>query len=133
MNSFNNHGAMVLGRGFFRRTSSFTYISRQGMTLLDFCLQLIPPGQGNQTRRRQPALAGLPSPRNKGGHRGTFDFSNFFELQTLLLKTLRHLAKKENSEIVSTFERFRNSHLIFKAHNLMTKIPFVLFMWDIYQ
>ena len=60
------------GRGFFRRADSFVYISRQGMTSLDLCLQLIPPGQGNQPRRRQPALAGLASPRNHrreaGGH-----------------------------------------------------------------
>ena len=45
-------------RGFFRRASSFPYISRQGMTSLDLCLQLIPPGQGNQPRHRQPT-AGL--------------------------------------------------------------------------
>ena len=56
-----------------------------------------------------------------------FDFSNFFELQTLLLTTLRHLAKEENSELVSTFERFRNSHFIFEAHNLITKNSFFLF------
>ena len=59
----------VLGRGFFRRAGSFPYISRQGMTSLDLCLQLIPSGQGNQPRCRQPALAGLGSPRyhRKGG------------------------------------------------------------------
>ena len=38
----------------------------------DLCLQLIPPGQGNQPRRQQPALAGLASPRDhlreSGGH-----------------------------------------------------------------
>ena len=53
-----------------------------------------------------------------------FDFSNFFKFQTVLFTTLRHLAKKKNSELVSTFERFRNSHFIFEAHNPMTKIPF---------
>ena len=36
------------GRGFFRRADSFAYISRQWMTSLDLCLQLIPSGQGNQ-------------------------------------------------------------------------------------
>ena len=60
------------GRGFFRCADSFVYISRQGMTSIDLCLKLIPPGQGNQPRRRQPALAGLASPRNHqreaGGH-----------------------------------------------------------------
>ena len=60
------------GRGFFSRADSFVYISRQGMTSLDLCLQLIPPGQGNQPRRQQPALAGLASPcyhrREAGGH-----------------------------------------------------------------
>ena len=62
----------VQGRGFFRRADSFAYISRQGMTSLDLCLQLISPGQGNQWPRRQPALAGLASPRDHwreaGGH-----------------------------------------------------------------
>ena len=62
----------VLGRGFFRLAGSFPYISRQGMTSLDLCLQLIPSGQGNQPWRRQPALAGLASPRDHrreaGGH-----------------------------------------------------------------
>ena len=52
------------GRGFFGRADSIVYISRQGMTSLDLCLQLIPPGQGNQPRRQQSALAGLASPRN---------------------------------------------------------------------
>ena len=61
-----------------------------------------------------------------------FDFSNFFKMPTLLLTSLRHLAKEENSELVSTFERFRNSHFIFEAHNPMTKSPFFLFKWDIY-
>ena len=60
------------GRGFFCCADSLAYISRLGMTSLDLCLQLIPPGQGNQPRRRQPALAGLASPRNHrreaGGH-----------------------------------------------------------------
>ena len=60
------------GRGFFRRADSFFYISRYGMTSLDLCLQLIPPGQGNQPRRRQLALAGLASTRHlwreAGGH-----------------------------------------------------------------
>ena len=54
----------VQGRGFFRRADSFAYISRQGMTSLDLCLQLIPPGQGNQPQRRQPALPGLTSPHD---------------------------------------------------------------------
>ena len=36
----------VLGRDCFRRAASITYISRQGMTSLDLCLQLIPSGQG---------------------------------------------------------------------------------------
>ena len=36
-------------------------ISRQWMTSLDLCL---PSGQGSQPRRRQPALAGLASPRH---------------------------------------------------------------------
>ena len=49
-----------------------------------------------------------------------FDFSNFFELQTLLLTTLRPLAKEENSELVSTFERFRISHFILEALILVT-------------
>ena len=57
------------GRGFFRGANSFGYISRQWMTSLDLCL---PPGQGSQLRRRQPALAGLASPRHHrreaGGH-----------------------------------------------------------------
>ena len=53
-----------------------------------------------------------------------FDFSNFFKLQNLRLTTLRPLAKEENSEAVSTFERFRNSHLIVEAHNPITTIPF---------
>ena len=39
---------------------------------LDLCLQLILSGQGNQPRPRQPALAGLASPRHHrreaGGH-----------------------------------------------------------------
>ena len=52
----------VLGRGFFHRAGSFAYISRQGMTSLELCLQLIPSGQGNQPRRQQPALAGYASP-----------------------------------------------------------------------
>ena len=62
----------VLGKGFFRRADSFTYISCQGMTSLDLCLQLIRSGQGNQPRRRQPALVSLTSPRHHwreaGGH-----------------------------------------------------------------
>ena len=57
------------GRGFFRRADSFVYISRQRMISLDLCL---PSGQGNQPRRRKPALAGLASPRHHrreaGGH-----------------------------------------------------------------
>jgi hypothetical protein len=52
----------VLGMGFFRHAGSFPSISRQGMTSLDLCLQLIPSGQGNQPRHRQPALAGLALP-----------------------------------------------------------------------
>ena len=67
------HGAVQgASRGFFRRADSFVYISQQGMTLLDLCLQLIPSGQGNQPRLRQPALAGLALPRHlqreAGGH-----------------------------------------------------------------
>ena len=60
----------VWGRGFFRCAGSFPYISRQGMTSLDLCLQLIPSGQGNRPRRRQPALAGLASPRTHGREAG---------------------------------------------------------------
>ena len=62
----------VWGRGFFRRADSFAFISRQGMTSLDLCLQLIPSGQRNPPRRQQPVLAGLASPhhlwREAGGH-----------------------------------------------------------------
>ena len=46
----------VLGRGFFRHAGSFIYISRQGMTSHDLCLQLITSGQENQPWRRQPNL-----------------------------------------------------------------------------
>ena len=52
----------VRGRGFFRRAGSFPYISPQGMTSLDLCLQLIPSGQENQPRRRQRALVVLVWP-----------------------------------------------------------------------
>ena len=67
------HGAVRgSGQGLFRRADFFAYISRQGMTSLDLCFQLLPPGQGNQPRRRQPVLAGLASPRDHrreaGGH-----------------------------------------------------------------
>ena len=54
----------VLGRGVFCCAGSFPYINSQRMTSLHLCLQLIPSGQGNQPRRRQPALGGLALPRH---------------------------------------------------------------------
>ena len=43
------------------RAGAARLISRQWMTSLDLCL---PSGQGSQPWRRQPALAGLASPRH---------------------------------------------------------------------
>ena len=50
------------GRGFFRNADFFPYISCQGMTSLDLCLQLIPSGQGNQPRRSSRHQMALPLP-----------------------------------------------------------------------
>ena len=44
-------------RGFFGRADSIVYISRQGMTSLDLCLQLIPPAAGTSWPGLAPQLS----------------------------------------------------------------------------